>query len=120
MRELVGRELTVFKHLLHEEEEHARGLSHVSDGEVLKVDETTEAKVLHTPGHTKDHISVWLRETGDLFTGDCVVGGRSAQFDDFDEQLKSLKRLQGLEGLKRLNPGKGSCERDDPYAKVGE
>ena len=34
-------------------------------------------KVLHTPGHSPDHLSFWHEESGTIFTGDLVARGTS-------------------------------------------
>lgn len=45
------------------------GIHWLKDG-----DEVEGLKVIHTPGHTDDSISLLFMETGEVFTGDTVLG----------------------------------------------
>ena len=45
---------------------------YLEDGDVLKIGET-EFGVVHTPGHTSNHLCFALEESGALFTGDHVM-----------------------------------------------
>jgi Zn-dependent hydrolases, including glyoxylases len=59
-------------------------------------------KVLHTPGHSPDHLSFWHEETGTIFTGDLVARGSSVMIHtsrggDLAQYLRSLERLIALE-----------------------
>ncbi|HUO46888.1 MAG TPA: MBL fold metallo-hydrolase [Acidimicrobiia bacterium] len=81
----------------------------VVEGEQLTVG-TETLNVLHTPGHSYDHLCFLVRKV--LFTGDHIIGGSSAMIEDLSAYLASLKRLQGLD-LERLLPGHGP-EIDQP------
>jgi glyoxylase-like metal-dependent hydrolase (beta-lactamase superfamily II) len=50
----------------------------VDDGDTLKIGET-EAKILHTPGHSEDSICVY--DGKHLFTGDTLLVGRCGRTD---------------------------------------
>ena len=83
-------------------------------GEVV---ETTHHRfqVIHTPGHSLDHICLYEPEKGWLFTGDAYIGGRDrALRADYDIYaiIDSLKKLADLE-TSRLFPGSGTV-RDNP------
>jgi glyoxylase-like metal-dependent hydrolase (beta-lactamase superfamily II) len=76
-------------------------------------------KVLHTPGHSPDHVSFWHEPTGTIFTGDLVVLGSSVMIHwsgggDLSQYMVSLERLLLLEPA-RLLPGHGKAI-DDPRA----
>jgi len=68
-------------------------------GDVLEV-ENRIFEVIETPGHSPDHIVLFERESGFLFSGDVVVGSLDLAIRaDFDIWgiLDSLKKLQTLE-----------------------
>jgi len=72
-------------------------------------------KVLETPGHSPDHISLFEPEQGWLFTGDAFIGGRdrSARPDyDVYAAIESLHTLAGLDA-RVLFSGSGTV-RDNP------
>lgn len=56
---------------------HEEGITYLCDGEVLEVD-GAKMKVVATPGHTSDHLSLWLEEEQTIFTGDCILGEGTA------------------------------------------
>lgn len=76
--------------------------------------------VVHTPGHSPDHIALLDAGSGTLFAGDLVVAGSSVVIPagrggDLAAYLRSLERVLAL-GPRRLLPAHGPAI-DDP-AKV--
>ncbi len=61
--------------------------------EVIKVGAGGTLRVLYTPGHEVDHISLHLKEDKALFTGDCVLGASSSTVRDLATYMKSLHLL---------------------------
>ena len=85
----------------------------LSEGSLVRVGETT-LQVLHTPGHSDDHLC--FLTGGMLFTGDHIMGGSSVMVEDMARYMSSLHRLEGLE-LERLYPGHGS-EIEEPQQVI--
>jgi len=72
-------------------------------------------QVIHTPGHSPDHICLYQPEEGWLFSGDAYIGGRDrALRADYNIYtiIDSLKKLAKLE-ITRLFPASGTV-RDNP------
>jgi len=72
-------------------------------------------QVIHTPGHSPDHICLYEPDEGWLFSGDLYIGGRDrALRTDYDiwAIIDSLKGIAPL-GISRLFPGSGTV-REDP------
>lgn len=65
---------------------------------------------LHTPGHSRDHLSFWLPEAGTVFAGDLVAGEGYIVIDppdgDMADYLDSLRRVRDL-GATSIRPGHG-------------
>ncbi len=76
-------------------------------------------RVLHTPGHSPDHLAFWHEPTGTVFTGDLVVKGSSVMIHasgggDLSDYLESLQRVAAI-GPRRLLPAHGPAI-DEPGA----
>ncbi|KAL5239266.1 hypothetical protein ACI65C_006676 [Semiaphis heraclei] len=70
----------------------------------------------HTPGHTTDHIVIFLEEDNALFSADCVLGEGTTVFEDLTEYLKSLQLILDLNPTV-IFPGHGSVIKD-PIVRV--
>jgi ribonuclease/clavin/mitogillin len=90
------------------------------DGDAVRFGGTT-LTVIHTPGHSPDHLAFWDEAARALFTGDLVIAGGSVVIDasrggSLAEYLRSLHRVLELRP-RRLFPAHGS-RIDDPAAVV--
>ncbi|SPP86428.1 beta-lactamase-like protein 2 homolog [Drosophila guanche] len=77
--------------------------------------EGANMRVVHTPGHTTDHITIAMDE-GTLFSGDCILGEGTAVFEDLYEYMKSLDTILKIQPL-RIFPGHGNVI-DEPVPKI--
>jgi glyoxylase-like metal-dependent hydrolase (beta-lactamase superfamily II) len=99
-----------------------RGERGLDDGETLAVGEVN-LRVIHTPGHTPDHVCFFLEPDGLLFTGDTVLGRGTSIVNppegDMSAYLSSLQHLRRL-GARSIYPGHGpvvfdATEKLDEY-----
>lgn len=77
-------------------------------------------QVIHTPGHSPDHICLYEPEQGWLFTGDAYIGGKDrAARPDYDIYaiIASLKKLAALH-VTALFPGSGTVRTNNPTADI--
>ncbi|KAF9564315.1 hypothetical protein EC968_004587 [Mortierella alpina] len=97
----------------------------IEDQQEIKVDEHTTLVTWHTPGHTSDHCSFYLKEENTLFTADCVLGQGTAVFEDLSAYIRSLERQLTISGpgggpaSYKIYPGHGPVIEDGP-GKVRE
>lgn len=89
----------------------------VSDGEEL-----SGLLAVHTPGHARDHVCFFHRESGTLFSGDLIAGEGSimvappeGNLTDYMESLRKVLRLSP----ERILPGHGP-EVEDARARIEE
>ncbi len=76
-------------------------------------------EVIHTPGHSPDHLCLYEPDEGWLFTGDLFVGGheRALRADcDIWQIIASLRRIAARPAI-RLFPGSARV-RDHPAAEL--
>ena len=76
-------------------------------------------EVIHTPGHSPDHICLYEPDQGWLFSGDIFVGGRDkALRADYNIWLiiTSLKKVAALD-IRILFPGSGTV-RQNPHDAI--
>jgi len=93
----------------------ARGAVRIADG-----DEVGPFKVVATPGHAPDHVSLVAGSA--CFTGDAILGEGSVFIAPdpgaLSGYLRALERLRGMD-LEVLCPGHGSTV-EDPAAKIDQ
>ncbi|HZR14715.1 MAG TPA: MBL fold metallo-hydrolase [Acidimicrobiia bacterium] len=94
----------------------------IGEGDVI---EGTEwgLEVLHTPGHSPDHLCFLLEEERVLFTGDTVLDGTTSVVNpsrggDLAQYLATLERLRKMR-ISRICPGHGDVI-DEPRARLTE
>lgn len=103
------------------------GLPEKSEGRALGSNVTIAGRtfdVIHTPGHSPDHVCLFDPETGRLFSGDLFCG-RIVRYlrrdEDFFQILSSLKRLEALDVTTVFCSLKGVVEdgKEALKAKIG-
>ena len=112
---------TVYKFKLWDKEKDIDGgeYRHICARQQLSVDGAT-VRVLHTPGHTRDHVALYLQEDNALFTGDCVLGQGTAVFESLHMYMNSLYALRNEaenaeaagKGAVKLYPGHGDVVKN--------
>jgi glyoxylase-like metal-dependent hydrolase (beta-lactamase superfamily II) len=92
---------------------HRLGSEGLADGDVLDTG-GLELRVVTTPGHTRDSLSLLLPADGAILTGDTVLGRGTAviahpdgHLGDYLDTLDRLGSLVGELGMDRLLPGHG-------------
>ena len=92
----------------------------LDDGAVVSTDEG-DLVVLHTPGHSPDHLSLWHADSRTLFVGDMLVQGSTVVIPashggSLAEYLRSLDRMLLLNPARAL-PAHGPVI-EDPAALI--
>ncbi|KAJ3106139.1 hypothetical protein HDU97_006956 [Phlyctochytrium planicorne] len=78
----------------------------------FKIDGAT-LKILHTPGHSDDHIVAYLVEENLLFSGDSVLGQGTAVFEGLGEYMRSLALTRdAFPDAKKILPAHGPVLED--------
>jgi glyoxylase-like metal-dependent hydrolase (beta-lactamase superfamily II)/8-oxo-dGTP pyrophosphatase MutT (NUDIX family) len=97
----------------------------IEDGEVVELggEPPVTLRAMHTPGHTRGHLSFYDERAGALLTGDNIVGVGSVLIDPEEgsvrDYLASLERYRGLPRLVALFGGHGPAV-GGPREKIDE
>jgi glyoxylase-like metal-dependent hydrolase (beta-lactamase superfamily II) len=127
LREQLGGGVAVAAHRLTAEELRGRVRVErfIEDGETIELggEPPVTLRAMHTPGHTRGHLSFYDERAGALLTGDNIVGVGSVLIDPEEgsvrDYLASLERYRQLPRLVALFGGHGPAV-GSPRAKVDE
>lgn len=97
---------------------HRLGDEGLTDGDVVPLD-GGEVRIVGTPGHSADSVSMVLPHDGSLLTGDTVLGRGTSlvawpdgRLADYLASLRRLRDLAETSGVRRLLPGHGPALED--------
>jgi glyoxylase-like metal-dependent hydrolase (beta-lactamase superfamily II) len=76
----------------------------LEDGAIVNTDEG-DLEVLHTPGHSPDHLTLWHADSRTLFVGDMLVLGSTVVIPA-SHGGNLVEYLQSLDRMLRLNPAR--------------
>ncbi len=105
------------------------GVTFVNDPDIVIEDKTVinindeEWEIFPSPGHSDDHISLYNRGRGILFSGDNVLRSVNVWLgpprSDLDDYEKTISEFMGLENLQIILPAHGNVITD-PYDRLDQ
>jgi len=105
------------------------GISFIDDPDILIESEASiiindeEWEIFSSPGHSVEHITLYNKDKGILFSGDNVMKSINVWLgppkSDLDQYKNSLKKMLNLKGLKIILPAHGS-PIFKPYERLNE
>uniref|UniRef100_A0A915A5Y8 Beta-lactamase-like protein 2 homolog n=1 Tax=Parascaris univalens TaxID=6257 RepID=A0A915A5Y8_PARUN len=117
INKVVGKPVPVYKFKRTDASEDESKYHYVEDGYIVKTEGAT-LRLLSTPGHTMEHMSIYLEEENSLFSGDCILGEGTTIFEDLYTYMQSLHKLLEMKPS-RIYPGHGPVI-ENPVEKIEE
>jgi glyoxylase-like metal-dependent hydrolase (beta-lactamase superfamily II) len=75
----------------------------LEDGNTIELGDNTHIKVIHTPGHSKGSITLYLSLDGVLITGDSIpLQGDLPIYEDVNDSIESIEKLMMIKGVQTL------------------
>jgi glyoxylase-like metal-dependent hydrolase (beta-lactamase superfamily II) len=75
----------------------------LDDGNMIDLGDNTHIKVIHTPGHSKGSITLYLSCDGVLITGDSIpLKGDLPIYEDVNDSIESIEKLMMIDGVQTL------------------
>lgn len=75
----------------------------LTGGDILNLDDGGSLEAMHTPGHSRDTISLYYAEEGVLFTRDAIpVVGDCPVYEDLRELINSLNKIRNKKDIRVL------------------
>lgn len=91
----------------------------LEDGDIIDLGKNISLKVIHTPGHSKGSISLFIPEEGVLFSGDAIpIKGDLPIYEDFMESVESINKLKTIKAIKILLMSWDDPKEDDQAYKI--
>uniref|UniRef100_A0AC34RQ23 Metallo-beta-lactamase domain-containing protein n=1 Tax=Panagrolaimus sp. JU765 TaxID=591449 RepID=A0AC34RQ23_9BILA len=114
---LIGKKVPIYKFKREDSTDDRTDFKFVEHGFEVSTEGAT-LRLLHTPGHTTDHMAVLLKEENVLFSGDCILGEGSAVFEDLHSYMNSLHKFLDIKPA-TIFPGHGPVVAN-PETKIKE
>ncbi|KAF6028406.1 LACTB2 [Bugula neritina] len=110
-RKLCGQDIPAFKFdfkspqlkSVHKYEDGP--INYIQDNHVFSVEGAT-LTAKYNPGHTDDHMILWLEEERAIFSSDTILGEGTTKFTNFADYMQSLKDIKEMKPT-TIYPGHG-------------